>query len=247
MFPQRQKWVWTSGAAILIAAWVPNFNHQAPWDILDHPWPSCTVVLESAECRRRSDLWLPSAMEFWFCDSFNKYLLSTCYFPGTTGMAWTPNQSEHREDCIMAVKSCHSHFIPSVQFSPSVMSNALWPHGLQQARLPCPSPTHVHRVCDAIQPSHPLSPPVFNLSQHQGLFQWVSSLHQVAKVLEFQLQHQSFQWIFSSGHRNGKGQFSLQSQRKAMPKNIPSSGHCYTNLTTFKFFNYHFYWFFMFI
>ena len=57
--------------------------------------------------------------------------------------------------------------------------------------------THVHRVSDAIQPSHPLSspsPPAPNLSQHQGLFQWVSSLHEVAKVLEFQLQHQSFQW-----------------------------------------------------
>ena len=59
--------------------------------------------------------------------------------------------------------------------------------------------THVHWVSDAIQPSHPLSspsPPAFSPSQHQGLFQWVSSLHQVAKVLEFQLQHQSFQWIF---------------------------------------------------
>ena len=59
--------------------------------------------------------------------------------------------------------------------------------------------THVHRVGDAIQPSHPLSspsPPAFNLSQHQGLFQWVRSSHQVDKVLEFQLQHQSFQWIF---------------------------------------------------
>ena len=59
--------------------------------------------------------------------------------------------------------------------------------------------THVHWVSDAIQPSHPLSspsPPAFNFSQHQGLFQWVSSLHQVAKVLQFQLQHQSFQWIF---------------------------------------------------
>ena len=57
--------------------------------------------------------------------------------------------------------------------------------------------THVHWVGDAIQPSHPLSslsPPAFNLSQHQGLFQWVSSLHQMTKVLEFQLQHQSFQW-----------------------------------------------------
>ena len=59
--------------------------------------------------------------------------------------------------------------------------------------------THVHQVGDALQPSHLLSspsPPTFNLSQHQGLFQWVSSSHQVARVLEFQLQHQSFQWIF---------------------------------------------------
>ena len=57
--------------------------------------------------------------------------------------------------------------------------------------------THVHRVGDAIQPSHPLSspsPPALNLSQHQGLFKWVSSSHQVVKVLEFQLQHQSLQW-----------------------------------------------------
>ena len=59
--------------------------------------------------------------------------------------------------------------------------------------------TRVHWVSDAIQASHPLSspsPPAFNLSQHQGLFQWVNSSHQVAKVLEFHLQDQSFQWIF---------------------------------------------------
>ena len=64
-------------------------------------------------------------------------------------------------------------------------------------QLPEFTQTHVHWVSDAIQPSHPLSsafPPALNLSQHQGLFQWVSSSHQVAKVLEFQLQHQSFQW-----------------------------------------------------
>ena len=57
--------------------------------------------------------------------------------------------------------------------------------------------THVHPVGDAIQPSHPLSspsPPTPNPSQHQGLFQWVNSSHEVAKVLEFQLQHQSLQW-----------------------------------------------------
>ena len=65
-------------------------------------------------------------------------------------------------------------------------------------QLPEPTQTHVHWVSDAIQPTHPLSPPfplALSPSQHNGLFQWVSSLHQVAKVLEFQLQHQSFQWI----------------------------------------------------
>ena len=67
------------------------------------------------------------------------------------------------------------------------------------AWLPESTHTHVHRVGAAIQPSHPLpsaSPPTLKLSQYQGLFKWVSSLHQVAKELEFQLQHQSFQWIF---------------------------------------------------
>ena len=58
--------------------------------------------------------------------------------------------------------------------------------------------THVHWVDDAIQPPHPLwpsSPSALNLSQHQGLFQWVGSSHQLIKVLDLQLQHQSFQWI----------------------------------------------------
>ena len=95
-------------------------------------------------------------------------------------------------------------FLFSVQFRHSVMTHSLPPHGLQHARPPCPSPTprvtqtHVHWVSDAIQPSHPLSCPTlptFNLSQHQGFFQWVSSSHQEAEVLEFQLQHQSFQRI----------------------------------------------------
>ena len=90
-------------------------------------------------------------------------------------------------------------------FSHSVMSNSLQLFGLQHARLPHASPSpgacsnSVHWVGDAIQPSHLLlypSPPAFNLAQHQGLPQWISSLHQVAKVLELRLQHQSFQWIF---------------------------------------------------
>ena len=65
--------------------------------------------------------------------------------------------------------------------------------------LPQFAQTHVHWHSDTIQPSHPLSSPSplsFNLSQHQGLFQWIGSSHQVAKVLGLQLQHQSFQWIF---------------------------------------------------
>ena len=76
----------------------------------------------------------------------------------------------------------HLRSFSSGQFSHSVVSDSLQPHGLQHARLPCPSPTHVHeltqthvhRVGDAIKPSHPLLspfPPAFNLSQHQGLFQ----------------------------------------------------------------------------
>ena len=66
-------------------------------------------------------------------------------------------------------------------------------------QLPAFTQTHVYWVSYAIQPSHPLSspsPPAFNFPQHQGLFKWVSSPHQVAKVLEFQLEHQSFQWTF---------------------------------------------------
>jgi len=80
------------------------------------------------------------------------------------------------------------------------MSYSLLPHGLQHAKIPFPhylpefGQTHVYGVSDAIQPSHPLSLPALIRSQYQGLFQWVSSLYQVVKVLE--LQRQSFQWIF---------------------------------------------------
>ena len=91
----------------------------------------------------------------------------------------------------------------SVQFSHSVCPTFCYPRDCSTPGFPVHQrpeliQTHVHWVSDAIQPSHALlSPsPAFNLPQHQGLFQWVSSLHQVAKVLAFQLQHQSFQWIF---------------------------------------------------
>ena len=94
--------------------------------------------------------------------------------------------------------------MPSVQFS-SVTQSCLTlfdptdcstPGLPVHHQLPEFTQTHVHWVCHAIQPSHPLSspsPPAFSVSQHHGLFHWISSSHQVAKVLE--LQHQSFQWI----------------------------------------------------
>ena len=89
---------------------------------------------------------------------------------------------------------CLKQFISSVHFTHSGIPDSLWPHGLQHAsfpvhhQLPGFAQTQVHWVTDAIQPSHPLSstsPPTFNPSQHQGLFQWVSSSHQEAKYWSF--------------------------------------------------------------
>ena len=96
---------------------------------------------------------------------------------------------------------CTHIFITSVQFSsvaqlyPTLCGpmNHSTPGLPVHHQLPEFTQTHVHRVGDAIQPSHP-SPPAPNPSQHQSLFQWVNSLHEMAKVREFQLQHQSFQW-----------------------------------------------------
>ena len=98
-----------------------------------------------------------------------------------------------------------------------------WHYGLQHARLPCPSPTPgaYSNSCPLSRWCHPTisssvipSPPALSLSQHQGLFKWVSSSHQVAKVMEFKLQHQSFQWIFRTDFLSlgWTGWISLQSK-----------------------------------
>ena len=90
-------------------------------------------------------------------------------------------------------------------FSHPVVSDPLWFRELQQARLPCPSPSP--GVCPSSCPLHQWCHPVtslplmpssssLSLSQHQGLFQWVSCPHKVTKILELQLQYQSFQWVF---------------------------------------------------
>ena len=119
-----------------------------------------------------------------------------CYF----------NNIKEKENNIESVITwvCYINPLSSAQFSLSVVSNSLRPYELQYTRLPVHHQllelpqTHVHWVGDAIQLSHPPSfpPPAITLSQHQGLFRWVSSSNQEARVLEFQLQHQSFKWIF---------------------------------------------------
>ena len=95
--------------------------------------------------------------------------------------------------------------VSSVQFTRSAVSYSLQPMGSSMPgfpvyhQLPEFTQTYVHWVSDAIQQYHLLSSPsptALNLSQHQGLFKWVSSLYQVAKVSELQLQHQSFRWVF---------------------------------------------------
>ena len=119
---------------------------------------------------------------------------------------WNKENSSWFHSLIWAIFLRFFSFISSVQFSCSVMSDSLLPHGLQHARPPCPSPTPrvYSNSCLLSLWCHPsISSSVvpfsscLSLSQHQGLFKWwVSSLHQMAKILEFQLQHQSFQWIF---------------------------------------------------
>ena len=119
-------------------------------------------------------------------------------FPGTVGNSW-----QNILDGINLIpKSFTSvHFSSVESFSHVRLLATPWIIARQASlvnhQLPESTQTHVHWVGNVIQPSHPLSSPsspALNISQHQGLFQRVSSSHQVAKVSEFQVQHQSFQW-----------------------------------------------------
>ena len=114
--------------------------------------------------------------------------------------------------------------------------------GFPVHQLPALAQTHVHWVVDAIQLSHPLSPlspPAFNLSQHQSLFQWVSASHQEAKGLEFQLQHQSFPWVFMTdwqvwspyGPRDSQ-ESSPTLQFKSISSSAFGAGYYHPNLIT---------------
>ena len=138
-------------------------------------------------------------METRICPSAGKWINKLWYIQ-TMGYYsslknWASKQWKDREELHIhitkfssVVQSCPTLCDPMDCSTPGLPVNHQLPEFTQ---------SHVHWVSDAIQPSHPLSspsPPAFNHSQHQGLFKWVSSSHQVAKVLEFQPQHQSFQW-----------------------------------------------------
>ena len=167
------------------------------------PWAEEPGGLQSIRSQRVEHDWSTLACMLY---SLQAYSMVIKYF-------YTLWNDHHNESSYRSFYSISDHipyawflslWLQSVQFSQSVVSESLRPHGLQHARLPCPSSTprdaqtQVHWVSDAIQPSHLLlfPSPAFNLSQHPGLFQWVISSPQVAKVSEF--QHQSCQWIFSA-------------------------------------------------
>ena len=134
----------------------------------------------------------------------NDYIFFQKYFPAirfTMKLFWT--LVYRWKCCVQSLKGAIQWL--SVQFSSVTQScptfcnpmNRSMPGLLVHHQLLESTQTHVHWVGDAIQPSHPLSspsPPAPNPSQHQGLFQWLNSSHEVAKVMKFQLQYQSFQW-----------------------------------------------------
>ena len=123
---------------------------------------------------------------------------------GHLGGEQTPTrmtESLHCSPATITIPLIRSQFSSAAQSCPTLCDplDSSAPGFSVHHQLPELAQTHVHWGDDAIQPSYPLSspsPPALNLSQHQGLSQWVSSSHQVAKVLELQLQFQSFQWIF---------------------------------------------------
>ena len=139
----------------------------------------------------------------------------------TSWVTYSRSEPEFKPNILMILILTSLRTISLVQFSRSVVSNSLWSHGLQHTRPPCPSPAP--RIYSNSRPlsqwCHPTisssvipSPPAFSLSQHQGLFKCCLT-YQVAKVLEFQFQHQSFQWIFRVDFPLGWiGWISLQSK-----------------------------------
>ena len=156
-------------------------------------WMDLEIIIQSEVCPTQKD------NTIWY----HLYVESKMWYKWTN--LWNRSRFANIKNRLVVVK------VGGIQFSPVQLLSRIWLFATpwasaHQASLSFTiswklAQTHVHWVSDAIQPSHPLSSPfspAFHLSQHQGLFQWFSSSYQVAKVLEFQLQHQSFQWIIQN-------------------------------------------------
>ena len=160
-------------------------------------------------CCRQHRRWIPEYLDTLDVIQYfpsKSQLFSGCPSRRLSRQHCGPGQDlgkEHETGVKGAGHNFRKNDISSVQFSHSVVSDYLQPHEPKHTRAPCPSPTPgLHpNPCPSSRWCHPTiyplsspSPPALNPSQHQGLFQWVNSSHQVTKVLGFQLQHQSFQW-----------------------------------------------------
>ena len=142
----------------------------------------------------------------WWINGFNFDGVHFIYFPFVS-YAFCVSEKPSPNLCLWRVTAMFSSkvFIVFSQFSRSVMSDSLWLHGLKHVRPPCPSPTPgvYSNSCPLSRSCHPTSHPLTSSSCLQsfpasGFFKWVSCSHRAAKVLELQLQHQYFQWIFST-------------------------------------------------
>ena len=183
------------------------WNSAFKWVYLSfHPLPLASPLF-TAICKASSD------NAFTFLHFFGKVMITTsCIMSRTYIHSSSGTLSDLIPWIYLSLLLCNckgfdlshtqiSQFSSTAQSCPTLCDpmNRSAPGLPVHHQLPESTQTHVHRVGDAIQPSHPLSspsPPALNLSQHQSLFKWVSSPHEMAKLLEFQLQHQSFQWIF---------------------------------------------------
>ena len=185
------------------ACWGTGSSLGSPgalWLPLREPGQVSLCPLRGGWMKGRSPLWGPllgklrmkSAEAQPLTRRLGKTGLCASSQPGPGGCVWAPVQPGLVAFCSLqfssVTKLCRTLCDPVNHSTPGLPVHHQLPESTQ---------TYVHWVGDAIQPSHPLlspSPPALNLSQHQDLFKWVSSWHQVAKVLEFQLYHQSFQW-----------------------------------------------------
>ena len=186
------------------------FCHTSTWichrcTCVPHPEPPShlpphPIPLGHPSAPAPSTLYHASNLNWRFISHMIIYMFQ-CHFPKSSNPRLLP---QNPKDCsIHLCLFCYLACRVIIQFICSIMSDSPLPHEPQHARPPCPSPTTgVHpNPCPLCWWCHPtisssVVPFSSNLSHYQGLFKWVSYSHQAAKVLEFQLQHQSFQWIF---------------------------------------------------